>query len=106
LQGMGAVRQRVNQQAQAASAVSGLGQQGFISRMSDAVRDATPETSIKDSMGAGLNVVPQNKIPNLPGMPKLGEYAEPHADDPFLKIAEDAPGIPSRKDYGDLKKVR
>lgn len=59
---------RARGEAANASQLSGLGNAGFVQRMSDTVQQATPDTSIKDLMGSAFNVVPQSKLPKLPKM--------------------------------------
>lgn len=65
-QGMPTVMGRAQANAQHASAMSGIGAAGPWARMSDAVQNATPQTGIHDLVGAGLNIIPQNKIPAPP----------------------------------------
>jgi hypothetical protein len=54
-----------------AARLSGFAAGSPVTRMVDAIGNATPTTSAKDLLNAGLNVVPKDKLPALPAPLKL-----------------------------------
>jgi uncharacterized protein (DUF2267 family) len=74
------------QQAEAAKQTSGIGMHGPLTRMVDAVQQATPQTSGTDLLRSGLNIIPHSQLPHGPGMPKLG-IDEPGPGNPGHEVS-------------------